>query len=154
MIYIGIDPGKKGGYAMIVDDPKGSYVKAYPWDDAAFVEEMRRIGLKLENPTGCVVAAVEQVNAMPGQGVTSMFSFGKSYGYILGVLGALNIPFQTVRPHEWKKAFGLNSSKQKSIEVCHRLFPEIALKRTDRCRTESDGLAESALIALYAKRHF
>ena len=48
----------------------------------------------------------------------------------------------------------MNSSKQKSIEVCHRLFPEIALKRTDRCRTESDGLAESALIALYAKRHF
>ena len=110
MIYIGIDPGKKGGYAMIVDDPKSSYVKAYPWDDAAFAEEMRGIGLKLENPRGCVVAAVEQVNAMPGQGVTSMFSFVKSYGYILGVLTALNIPFQTVRPHEWKKAFGLNSS--------------------------------------------
>ena len=154
MIYIGIDPGKKGGYAMIVDDPKSSYVKAYPWDDAAFAEEMRGIGLKLENPRGCVVAAVEQVNAMPGQGVTSMFSFGKSYGYILGVLTALNIPFQTVRPHEWKKAFGLNSSKTKSIEVCHRLFPEIDLKRTDRCRTESDGIAEAALITLYAKRHF
>lgn len=154
MIWIGIDPGKKGGYAMIVDDPKCSYVKAFPWDDAAFVEEMRRIGLRLENPTGCVVAAVEQVNAMPGQGVTSMFSFGKSYGFILGTLSALNIPFQTVRPHEWKKAFGLNSDKTKSIEVCHRLFPEIELKRTERCRTESDGLAESALIALYAKRHF
>ena len=75
MIYIGIDPGKKGGYAMIVDDPKGSYVKAYPWDDAAFVEEMRRIGLKLENPTGCVVAAVEQVNA---RGVEHPISDGQT----------------------------------------------------------------------------
>ena len=152
MIYIGIDPGKKGGYAVIVDDPQFTYARAYPWDDAAFVAEMRRVGARLTDARGCVVAAVEQVNAMPGQGVTSMFSFGKSYGFILGVLEGLNIPFQTVRPREWKAMFGLNSDKQRSIEVCHRLFPDIDLKRTERCRTESDGKAEALLIALWGKR--
>jgi crossover junction endodeoxyribonuclease RuvC len=152
MIYIGIDPGKKGGFAMIVDDPQGEYVKAFPWDDAVFIKEMRRIGTRLTNTQGCVMASVEQVNAMPGQGVTSMFTFGKSYGFILGVLEGLNIPFQTVRPREWKSMFGLNSDKQRSIEVCHRLFPDVDLKRTERCRTDSDGKAEALLIALWGKR--
>ena len=146
MINIGIDPGKRGGYSWIW----GSTVRSHPWDDVFFVQDMKCLAATGET----CVAAVEKVGAMPGQGTVSMFSFGQSFGFILGVLTALGIPFQLVPPREWKKAFGLNSSKTKSIEVCHRLFPEIDLKRTDRCRTESDGIAEAALIALYAKRHF
>ena len=145
MIYIGIDPGKKGGVATISDDG----VKVYQWDDQRFIEDMRQHANWLDK----CVAAVEKVGAMPGQGVTSMFSFGQSYGFILGVLAAFGIPYQLVSPATWKREFGLlKSQKQGSVDVCKRLFPGVSLLPTDRCRKESDGMAESLLIAEYARR--
>jgi crossover junction endodeoxyribonuclease RuvC len=102
-----------------------------------------------------IVAAVEKVGARPGQGTVSMFNFGKSAGYIEGVLSALGIPYQLVPPNKWKKEFSLiGKDKQASIVTCRKLFPELDLKRTERCRTDSDGLAESTLLAEYARRHF
>lgn len=145
MIYIGIDPGKKGGVATISDDG----VKVYQWDDQRFIEDMRQHANWLDK----CVAAVEKVGAMPGQGVTSMFSFGQSYGFILGVLAAFGIPYQLVSPATWKREFGLlKSQKQGSVDVCKRLFPGVNLLPTERCRKESDGMAESLLIAEYARR--
>lgn len=145
MIYIGIDPGKKGGVATISEDG----VKVYQWDDQRFIEDMRQHANWLDK----CVAAVEKVGAMPGQGVTSMFSFGQSYGFILGVLAAFGIPYQLVSPATWKREFGLlKSQKQGSVDVCKRLFPGVSLLPTERCRKESDGMAESLLIAEYARR--
>lgn len=145
MIYIGIDPGKKGGYAIIA--ARGTLV--YPWDDNMFAEDIRSFG---GNPC---IAAVEKVGAMPGQGVTSMFSFGQSYGFILGVLTAFSIPYQLVPPRKWKAEFGLlNTEKQASVDVAKRLFPGVNLLPSDRCRKESDGMSDSLLIAEYARRHF
>lgn len=145
MIYIGIDPGKKGGVATISEDG----VKVYQWDDQRFIEDMRQHANWLDK----CVAAVEKVGAMPGQGVTSMFSFGQSYGFILGVLTAFGIPYQLVSPATWKREFGLlKSQKQGSVDVCKRLFPGVNLLPTERCRKESDGMAESLLIAEYARR--
>lgn len=143
MNYIGIDPGKMGGFAIIYGD--GKFV-CHPWDNETFIEE-----LTLINDERCV-ACVERVGAMRGQGVTSMFSFGKSAGFIEGVLTALKIPYQLIMPRTWKAEFGLNSDKAKSIEVCKRLFPNARLLRTDKCRTEHDGMAESLLMAEYARR--
>ncbi len=148
MVWIGIDPGAKGGYAYIVD----GVVKAFPWDDAFFVQDMNCIK---NYRTDWSIAAVEKVGAMPGQGVTSMFNFGKSAGYIEGVLSALGIPDQLVPPVKWKKEFSLiGKDKQASITTCRKLFPELDLKRTERCRTDSDGKAEAMLICEYARRHF
>lgn len=148
MIYIGVDPGQKGGYAWIMD----GVVRARPWDDLFFAQEMRRlVNVKGES----LVAAVEKVGAMPGQGVTSMFHFGRSAGYVEGVLAALRIPYQLIPPAKWKKEFSLiGKDKQASIITCRKLFPELNLRRTDRCRTDSDGMAEAALIAEYARRKF
>jgi hypothetical protein len=71
------------------------------------------------------------------------------------VLTALGIPYQLVPPAKWKKEFSLiGKDKKASIATCHKLFPELDLKRTERCRTDSDGLAESTLLACYAMRHF
>ena len=151
MIYIGIDPGQKGGYSVI----ENGYVRAYPWDDALFVSDMNGVKslAKIENEG--IVAAVEKVGAMRGQGVTSMFSFGKSAGFIEGVLTALGIPYQLVPPATWKREFSLiGKDKKASVEVCRKLFPELNLKRTERCKTDSDGKAESTLLAEYAKRKF
>ena len=149
MIYVGVDPGAKGGYAVISKSETGQAVFAYPWDDTFFVMEMNAL---LRTGNG-IMAAVEKVGARPGQGTVSMFNFGKSAGYIEGVLSALGIPYQLVPPAKWKKEFSLiGKDKKASIETCRKLFPELDLKRTERCRTDSDGKAESVLLAEYARR--
>ena len=150
MIWIGIDPGAKGGYALIAESETGQAVFAYPWDDDMFAMEMANVmHMKAEG----IVAAVEKVGARPGQGTVSMFSFGRSLGYIEGVLSALGIPYQLIPPATWKREFSLiGKDKRASIEVCRKLFPDVDLKRTERCRTESDGKAESLLLAEWARR--
>lgn len=146
-VRIGIDPGKKGGFAVLID---GKVWKAEVWDDAEFVDTMRQVS----QMRTVARAAVEKVGAVKGNGVTSMFSFGKSAGFIEGVLAAFDIPYQLVPPQKWKSEFGLNSDKEKSIVVCKRLYPGINLLPTERCRKESDGIAESVLICTFAYRHF
>ena len=141
MVYIGIDPGKKGAYSII-----GAGAEAHEWDDEAFARKMDKISER-----NCF-AVVEHVGAMPGQGVTSMFSFGQSFGFILGVLTAFQIPFELVRPQKWKRAFSITGDKNNSIEVCKRLFPDVNLLRTPKCTKPSDGMAESLLMAEYARR--
>ena len=145
MIYIGIDPGKKGGYA-IIDEAVGNTVR--PWDDDEFAKDM---SIACKEP---VIACIEQVHAMPGQGVTSMFNFGKSVGFIYGVLTGFGIPYQTVPPKKWKGEFSLGKDKKQAIETCKRLYPDIYLKPTHRCSKDSDGMAEAMLIATYCKRHY
>ena len=98
-----------------------------------------------------VVSCVEKVGAMPGQGVVSMFNFGHNLGLIEGLLQANKIPYQLVPPQTWKKEFSLTGDKQKSIEVCKKLFPDISLLATPRSRKESDGMAEALLMAEYAR---
>ena len=150
MIYIGIDPGKAGGYAIIAESETGRAVFAYPWDDVFFATEMSAIANRKAEG---IFAAVEKVGAMPGQGVTSMFNFGKSAGFIEGVLTALGIPYQLVPPATWKKEFSLiGKDKRASVAVCKKLFPDVDLKRTEKCTTDSDGKAESLLIAEWARR--
>jgi len=146
-VRIGIDPGKKGGYAVLID---GKVWKAEIWDDAEFVDTMRQVS----QMRTVARAAVEKVGSMPKQGLVSTFSFGKSAGFIEGTLMALDIPYQLVSPQKWKAEFGLNSDKQKSIEVCHKLFPDVDLLATPRCKKPSDGKAESILIGCFAYRHF
>lgn len=146
MIFIGIDPGKKGGVAIMDDDR----ITVLPWDDRKFVDVMAETMNK-----GKCIAAVEKVGAMPGQGVTSMFSFGQSFGFILGVLTAFGIGYQLVPPTLWKREFGLlHIGKDGSVEVAKRLFPGVNLLPTDRCRKESDGMADALCICEFARRKF
>lgn len=146
MIYIGVDPGKKGGFAIIQDEKHW----VLPWDEEHFVEEMAGV-MNL----GKCVACVEQVGAMPGQGVVSMFSFGKNAGFIEGVLSGLGIPYQLVLPKKWKAEFTLNGKdKAASVAVCKRLFPGVDLRATEKCKKDSDGMAEALLMAEYARRKF
>lgn len=154
-VFIGVDPGKKGAYAVIRENADGTQnVSAKAWDDEQFVNDMTDLVSWAERRNGNVFCVVEKVGAMPGQGVTSMFSFGKSCGYIEGVLRALKIPYELVIPQKWKKEWSLTNDKNLSIETCKKLYPDVSLKATERCRNDSDGLAEAILIATYAKRHF
>lgn len=151
MIYVGIDPGKNGGFA-IINDMNPDNPSVFPWGDQEFVASMRGLRIARDKSIHEIRCCLEKVGAMPGQGVTSMFSFGKSAGFIEGVLTALAIPYQLVPPQTWKKVFSLNASKLNSIEVCQKLFPDVDLMRTERCKKPHDGMAEALLMAEYARR--
>ena len=146
MIYIGIDPGKMGALAYI----DGGIVEAIPFDEVEYRGVLECIRTNKREAICCL----EHVGAMPGQGVTSMFSFGENFGYIRGLLEAYRIPYQLVRPQKWKKEFSITRDKNTSIAVCKKLFPGVSLSKTERSRKENDGLAEAILMAVYAQRHF
>ena len=149
MIYIGIDPGKNGGIAKINTD--NGFVKTVTFSEESLISELEGYFMFDKSPLRCVL---EKVNAMPRQGVVSMFNFGQNYGFIQGVLKAYSIPYELVTPQKWKKEFSCTSDKNTSIEVCKRLFPNVNLKATDRCKKDHDGIAEALLIAEYGRRHY
>lgn len=152
---IGIDPGASGAIAIL--ETNGKFVQVF---DMPAVEiavggklkrrvspEMLAAELKLYADQGAR-ACIEQVNAMPGQGVTSMFAFGESFGLAKGVLAGLGIPVTTVTPGKWKKALQLNSGKDGSRAKAAQLWPGHA---GEFKRVKDDGRAEAALIAEWAR---
>ena len=145
MIYIGVDPGKNGGIAIIDSDG----VIAFPFSEERLLIELDGIAQEYE-----CICYLEHVHAMPKQGVSSTFNFGMNFGFIQGVLKAYEIPYELVTPQKWKKEFSCTSDKNTSIEVCKRLFPNVNLKATERCRKDHDGMAEALLIAEYGRRHY
>lgn len=150
MIYIGIDPGKNGGIAImktLVNKIERVGVKCYSDED--LLSTLKDVGTYIHK-----VCYLEHVHAMPKQGVSSTFNFGMNFGFIQGVLKAYDIPYELVTPQKWKKEFSCTSDKNTSIEVCKRLFPNVNLKATDRCKKDHDGMAEALLIAEYGRRHY
>ena len=145
MIYIGVDPGKNGGIAIIDSDG----VIAFPFSEERLLIELDGIAQEYE-----CICYLEHVHAMPKQGVSSTFNFGMNFGFIQGVLKAYEIPYELVTPQKWKKEFSCTSDKNTSIEVCKRLFPNVNLKATDRGKKDHDGIAEALLIAEYGRRHY
>ena len=121
MKIIGIDPGLSGGIAILkenkvlnlFDMPVMSEGKKNKRQlNSAQLANLIKKNIKTNED---VAVVVEQVNAMPGQGVTSMFNFGQSFGAIKGVCAALEVPIYFVRPSKWKKYLDLiNSSKDAS----------------------------------------
>lgn len=149
-VYCGFDPGKDGALAILGyrDTPI-----LIPFDETEYANQMRRLSLITRNGIdGSVFCVVEHVGAMPGQGVTSCFSFGRGFGFILGLLTAFCHPYELVRPQKWKKEFSCTSDKNTSIEVAKRLFPGVDLRRTPKCTKPHDGIAEALLLAEFARR--
>jgi|TARA_B100001939_G_C16639710_1_gene487069 crossover junction endodeoxyribonuclease RuvC len=139
MIIIGIDPGLSGAIA-ILDDKKVLSIFEMPvmaegkknkrqLNSAQLVNIIRENIKKNEE----AVVVVEQVNAMPGQGVTSMFNFGQTFGAIKGVCAALELPIFFVRPSKWKKHFELiNASKDSSRTKVIEMYPSISGQLTKK----------------------
>lgn len=147
MIYIGIDPGKNGGIALLSN--VSDFIDTFVYSEDAILEVLKQASKYVDK-----ICYLEQVHAMPKQGVTSTFNFGMNFGFIQGVLKAYGIPYELVTPQKWKKEFSCTSDKNTSIEVAKRLFPGVNLKATDRCRKDHDGMAEALLIAEYGRRHY
>ena len=154
MAIIGIDPGKAGAVAVINADGSTADVRDFPVDKQgiiplelfSMIAEMR--STRSEPVTHILV---ENVHAMPGQGVTSMFSFGKSFGIILGVTGVLGIAVEMVPPQKWQKLFGIGKdTKGDAVSKAARLFPDAELYGPRG--GAKDGRADALLVAEYGRR--
>ena len=153
MIIIGIDPGINGAISVLKNK---KIIEVY--DTPTMIDgkknkrqingaQVTNIIKERLNTNDEVIVVVEQVNAMPGQGVTSMFNFGQSFGVIKGICAALSIPIYFVRPMKWKKHFNLiktnkDASRTKVIEA----YPDISDKLH---RKKDSNRADAILIALY-----
>ena len=92
---------------------------------------------------------LEQVGAMPGQGVSSMFAFGRAVGVVEGALGALAVPYSRVPPQEWQRGMRVRGGKDGARERAMALFPARA---DEFARKKDDGRADASLIAAYGER--
>ena len=133
MIVVGIDPGLSGAIA-ILENNKVLNIFDMPVMAEGKKNKRQLNSAQLVNiikdstkPDDEIAVVVEQVNAMPGQGVTSMFNFGQTFGAIKGVCAALELPIFFVRPSKWKKHFELiNSSKDSSRTKVIEMYPSLS----------------------------
>ena len=133
MKIIGIDPGLSGAVAILQDKTVlGVYdmpVMSEGKKNKRQLNSAQLVNIIRENigNNDETAVVVEQVNAMPGQGVTSMFNFGQTFGAIKGVCAALELPIFFVRPSKWKKHFELiNSSKDSSRTKAIEMYPYLS----------------------------
>ena len=143
MIIIGIDPGLSGAIAILEDNKVlGIFdmpVMAEGKKNKRQLNSSQLVNIITDNTdkTKEIAVIVEQVNAMPGQGVTSMFNFGQTFGAIKGVCAALKLPIFFVRPSKWKKHFELiNSSKDSGRTKVIEMYPSLSnqLSKKKRCK--------------------
>lgn len=137
MLIVGIDPGASGGITII----KGDIVSAHKMPDT----EADVRDLLLSETFAPRFAFIEAVHSMPKQGVSSSFAFGRSYGFLRGIITGIGIPFEEVTPQKWQKALGCMSKGDKNVTkaAAQRLWPHIRW---------THSTADSALIAEYGRR--
>ncbi len=155
MLVIGIDPGISGSICFfhdgeiidVVEMPtmtEGKKNKKQVNGSQIYNEILERTK-KLDKKDIKVV--IEQVSAMPGQGVTSMFNFGQSYGILKGICSAMQLPMYFVRPAKWKKYFNLiNSEKDASRTRAIEIFPYFSGQLS---RKKDSNKADAILIASF-----
>lgn len=160
-LYVGIDPGLHGAVAVLRDneyigvwDTPTTIVKRGKKKHTVYLPaSMVAVLNKIANAFGSsLTVGLEEVHAMPGQGVTSMFSMGKGSGLWEGIITALGMSLVRIPPQRWKKemlADGKGKDKQASIVRALELFPEAA---PQLARKRDEGRAEAILIAEYLRR--
>ena len=153
MKIFGIDPGLSGAIARLEKKKVLSLfdmpVMAEGKKNKKQLNSAQLVDIIRENSIGDdeIVVVVEQVNAMPGQGVTSMFNFGQTFGAIKGVCAALNLPIFFVRPSKWKKYFELiNSSKDSSRTKVIEMYPSLS---SQLAKKKDVNKSDAILIARY-----
>ena len=153
MLVIGIDPGLSGAIAILEDKKVLNIldmpVMAEGKKNKRQINSAQLVNIIKKNihKTDEISVVVEQVNAMPGQGVTSMFNFGQTCGAIKGVCAALELPIFFIRPSKWKKHFELiNSSKDASRTKAIEMYPSLS----DKLSKKKDvNKSDAILIARY-----
>jgi crossover junction endodeoxyribonuclease RuvC len=155
MLIIGIDPGISGSICFfedgkildVVEMPtmtEGKKNKKQVNGSQIYNEVLKRIK---QTDKKEIKVIIEQVSAMPGQGVTSMFNFGQSFGILKGICSAMRLPMYFVRPAKWKKYFNLiNSEKDASRTRAIEIFPYFS---SQLARKKDSNKADAILIASF-----
>ena len=155
MLIIGIDPGISGSLCFFEN---GKIIDLLEMPNMAVGKKNKKQvnGAQIYNEISSriknfekkdIKVIIEQVSAMPGQGVTSMFNFGQSFGVLKGICAAMQLPMYFVRPAKWKKYFNLiNSEKDASRTKAIEIFPYISEKLS---RKKDSNKADAILIASF-----
>ena len=155
MLIIGIDPGVSGSICFFKDGQildviemptmnEGKKNKKQVNGSQIYNEIVKRIDKDVVSNTRVVI---EHVTAMPGQGVTSMFNFGQSFGILKGICSAMQLPMYFVRPAKWKKYFNLiNSEKDASRTRAIEIFPHFSSQLSKK---KDSNKADAILIASF-----
>ena len=155
MLIIGIDPGLSGSICFFQDGEIKDVIEMPTMTEgkknikqvngSQIFNEISEKTKKIEKKNIKVV--IEHVSAMPGQGVTSMFNFGQSFGILKGICSAMQLPVYFVRPAKWKKYFNLiNSEKDASRTRAIEIFPYFS---TQLSRKKDSNKADAILIASF-----
>jgi crossover junction endodeoxyribonuclease RuvC len=158
--FIGIDPGLQGGIATI---HKGGEITTLAMPTIK-IGKKRMLDNALLAGTFSLpnildiksYAILEQQQAMPKQGVTSMFSIGYGFGALKQCLVDFNIPHEVVRAQTWQKEFDISgrkgNTKAQALQICQNLFPNLNLLATERSKKPHEGIVDAMLIAEFARR--
>ena len=156
-VFVGVDPGKTGGLCVICTDGTIQYSKMPPterdiwgWFDSLLMK------------FGVIdFAYIEKVHAMPGQGVTSMFSFGQNYGFLRACLIAAEIPFNEATPRTWQKQLDIPAKPKAMSKPDHKLvllakaqqlFPQEELWKEPRSKGKQLAVCDAILLAEFCRR--
>ena len=155
MLIIGIDPGITGSICFFEDGKIINLVEMPNMTDGKKNKKQvngsqiyNEISSRIKNiEKKNIKVVIEQVSAMPGQGVTSMFNFGQSFGVLKGICSAMQLPMYFVRPAKWKKHYNLiNSKKDASRTKVIEIFPYIS---TQLSKKKDSNKADAILIASF-----
>ena len=155
MFIIGIDPGITGAICFFEDGQIKDIIEMPNMADGKKNKRQvngpqicNEILSRIKNiPNKEIFVIIEQVSAMPGQGVTSMFNFGQSFGVLKGICSAMQLPMYFVRPAKWKKYYNLiNSKKDASRTKVIEIFPYIS---TQLSKKKDSNKADAVLIASF-----
>ena len=142
MIFLGIDPGKKGGMAFI----GGSGVHTVPFVMKFTAYQSSPVaGTLYDFAEHITAAALEKVHSMPTQGVKSVFSFGENFGWWQGILDAVDIDYELVTPQRWQTDLDCRTGGDKNVtkRLAQELFPDVKV---------THAVAEALLIAEWCRR--
>ena len=167
--YIGIDPGSIGFITIRHHDGEYEFI---PLDGCDF--RMLSLKLAMLREETDTFAIMEEVHAIFGSSAKATFAFGEINGLLKGLLITTGIPYQLVQPKQWQKEIWINqdmvvdhkkvivkgveqnrkevNTKQTSLNAARRLFPDIDLRKTERCKKPDDNKCDSLLICEYARR--
>lgn len=147
---LGIDPGKSGGLALV----NGDGLQTWPMPMAGNVPDTLELSVIFRAYKPDVIV-LEKVHSMPGQGVSSTFTFGRGYGRLEGIAEALAIRVELISPQRWKNLVLTDTAKDKeaAIEYCRRRYPSLNLV-LPRCRKPHEGIADAICIAEAGRRIF
>jgi crossover junction endodeoxyribonuclease RuvC len=155
MLIIGIDPGITGSICFFEDGKINDVVEMPSMPEGKKHKRQvngaqiyHEIFMRIQNlDKRDIKVVIEQVSAMPGQGVTSMFNFGQSFGILKGICSAMQLPMYFVRPTKWKKYFNLiNSEKDASRTKAIEVFPYFS---SELSRKKDSNKADAILIASF-----